>query len=96
MPRLPHHKLDALMVDYLDVLFFQGLHIAIANVFVSAMKRFRIQRGAGEPALPRVSRALRGWRHIAPSGMRLPLPWEALMTTVGLLFLQLSRSTPPC
>lgn len=76
-------ELDVAMTDYMDELFARGDSAADATKLLAAVRHYLSQLGRfGNATLPRVGRALRGFR-LAPPRTRPPLPWAVAVATVG-------------
>jgi len=76
-------NLELAVLRYLEVLFFDGelVHEALRLMAALVFLRPDVQQGAKN--LPRALGAVKGWRRLAPSASRLPLPWPVccLMST---------------
>lgn len=72
---LPAEEADALMADYLDLLFLEGGTAAQGEKSVAALE-FHLHQYKNK--LPRSKRSLRGWRKMVPPQSRLPLPRLAM------------------
>lgn len=77
---------DTLLAAAMDEYYFEGHHVSDGSKLFAAVKFFNPQlvRGCVE-CFPRASRALRGWRRLAPGSVRMPTPWEAMWGVVGTL-----------
>ena len=70
--------LDAKLVHNFDQLFLAGAAYAEGEKLWAAVRFFTPSyANHGHLHLPRSSRALKGWRRLAPTATRRPLPWEA-------------------
>ena len=77
-------ELDALLVLLFDELFFKGFAAdSGTRVFTAIAFFLPAVSKAGQWALPRAFRSLRGWRLAAPPRERLPLPRAVIAALVG-------------
>ena len=77
---------DMVLVLFLDEMFFKGHPSSLGSRTLAALIHF----AAGVPHLygasfARSRRALKAWSKLAPSRMRMPFPWLALVAVLGLL-----------
>ena len=78
MHQLPYNSVketELMLLEYLDMFFLDGATIEEAQKAIAAWQWYQPHVGprANEP-LPRVSRALQGWRKLAPPVTRPPMP----------------------
>ena len=76
-------KLDNMMVDYLDSLYFDGGSVGEAEKSKAALC-FAIP-SISALSMVRTTRAIAGFRRLAPGGIRSPLPYELLCAIVGVI-----------
>ena len=73
---MPAHMLDARIVQFFDYLYLEGRAASSGEKLIAAVMMFLPDYHArGRLPLPRAGRALRGWRRLAPTKTRRPLPW---------------------
>ena len=77
-------ELDAVAVAYLTALYLDGEGSFVGDSLIAALRHVFTTR----TSLPRTARALKGWRKLAPSRQRLPLPRPAMMAVAGWLMHQ--------
>jgi len=79
-------ELDAVLVTYLNELYYDGEAPSDGTLMVAALKFFvpEVSR-LGMAGLPRSHRATRGWERLAPSLQRLPIPRVVLGAILGFL-----------
>eukprot|EP00405_Crypthecodinium_cohnii_P031310 CAMPEP_0206518086 /NCGR_PEP_ID=MMETSP0324_2-20121206/64378_1 /ASSEMBLY_ACC=CAM_ASM_000836 /TAXON_ID=2866 /ORGANISM="Crypthecodinium cohnii, Strain Seligo" /LENGTH=406 /DNA_ID=CAMNT_0054011393 /DNA_START=67 /DNA_END=1288 /DNA_ORIENTATION=- len=77
----PPSSIDSIVVQYLDLLFFDGANIGNGEKVVAALRFLLPHLGVGplKTELPRCARSLRSWKKLAPGHMRLPIPFEAVL-----------------
>jgi len=78
-------QLDAVLAVFFVHLFLDGYDVASGRGTVTALRHFLPGLLGGGLPMPRSSRALVGWRKLAPPRMRLPLPRAAMGAVVGYL-----------
>ena len=84
---LPVEKIDLMIVEYLEELFYAGYNCntgeqIVASLIYSSPMLSRL----GKASLPRGARALRGFRKLAPGASRAPLPWVGVAAMIGAAF----------
>ena len=77
-------QLDGSMCDYFDWLYFSGSMAHEAEKAKAAVLHYTPSLSAVVD-LPRMTRALQGFRKVSPGSSRFPLPWEILGALVGWL-----------
>ena len=77
----PEH-LDGSLCDYFDYLYFSGAMAHEAEKAKAAALHY-LPTFTAAVDLPRTTRALAGFRKIAPGASRFPLPWEILGAMIG-------------
>ena len=82
--------LDSAAARYVEMLFVSSeTGVAAGNFLLASIQWHRPQLQAmGRKSLPRLRRALRGWRNLEPSQTRLPLSWEIIAAIVNWMLLQ--------
>ena len=82
-------SLDAALCEYAEHLFLDGEDSHYGQKLQAALEYDRPEFSReGRLALPRFKRALKGWRKLAPTQTRLPMP-EMLKSCVSAIFLQM-------
>ncbi|CAK0820931.1 unnamed protein product [Prorocentrum cordatum] len=70
-------EVDLAALEYLDFRYLEGDRCDVGNMLLGAVLFCRADvANLGRSSLPRLRRALRGFRKAAPPASRLPLPWE--------------------
>ncbi|CAK0886249.1 unnamed protein product, partial [Prorocentrum cordatum] len=70
-------EVDLAALEYLDFRYLEGDRCDVGNTLLGAVLFCRTDvANLGRSSLPRLRRALRGFRKAAPPASRLPLPWE--------------------
>ena len=77
-------QLDASLCDYFDSLYFSGSMSHEAEKAKAAAMHY-VPTLIASMDLPRMTRALQGFRKIAPGSSRYPLPWGILGALLGWL-----------
>ena len=76
LPTATAAELDEALLVWMHERFFDGAAADEGNTLLAALTYLRTDLSRGAPELPRARRAAAGWRKMAPSRSRLPLPWE--------------------
>ena len=78
---------DLALCRYLDHLFQEGENIASAmGVFAAVLFYHPMCGKASGATMHRCRQSMRGWKRLAPSRSRLPLPYEAVSAVANYLF----------
>ncbi|CAK0857324.1 unnamed protein product [Prorocentrum cordatum] len=71
--------LEEALLEYFNQLCFDGHDSLDGAKLASALAHFRLGPMPKLGSLPRVQRALKGWKALAPPRARLPLPWPVVV-----------------
>ena len=74
-------KLDLLLLEYLEHLYFLGFNHSQGDYLLSALRYH--DGGLNNRKLPRAHRAMQGFQRLAPGSSRAPLPYVAALAMAG-------------
>ena len=79
--------IEGTCLEYLDLLFTQGLGPEIGNRLMAATRTiFSRYSRHGDLHMPRTVRALKGWMRLTPPMSRWPLPWTMVAAALVILW----------
>ncbi|CAK0849158.1 unnamed protein product [Prorocentrum cordatum] len=76
VPTIP--ELEETLLEYFNELYFEGHDSPDGSKLAAAVTHFRLDLLPKLINMPRVQRALKGWKSMAPPRARLPLPWPVV------------------
>ncbi|CAK0810952.1 unnamed protein product, partial [Prorocentrum cordatum] len=89
--------LEEALLQYFNQQYFDGHDSPDGPKLVAAVAHFRLDLAPKLANLPRVLRALKGWKTLAPPRARLPLPWPVVALVADWMvangFLAAARAT---
>ena len=86
LPSLTHQDIETALLEYFDLMFFEGRSAEDGDKLWSAVKFFEPALGRrGDLLMPRLPRALKGWHRLCPAMTRQPLPWLGLLAIISQL-----------
>ncbi|CAK0871377.1 unnamed protein product, partial [Prorocentrum cordatum] len=71
-------ELEETLLEYFNELYFEGHDSPDGSKLAAAVTHFRLDLLPKLINMPRVQRALKGWKSMAPPRARLPLPWPVV------------------
>ena len=90
---VPPEELDQKLVAHCDRLYLAGKDVSSGQKLRAAIDFFLSDYAhAGRLPLPRVSKALKGWRRLGPARTRQPLPWPVVCLIGQCLLKEFSPS----
>ena len=75
--------LESALLEYFDSLYLDGADAPDGSKLLAAIAALSPHLGLGKLEMPRVSRALKGWRRLSPGGTRWPLPQLLVAAVAG-------------